>query len=235
MTAQRKVLGLLPAGLSSRLPAPRSLPFNGQERRIAIVREIAETFPIDRVVETGTFRGATTGLLAGMFGKPVATVEADPRFHAYASRRIGNHPKVETRLGDSRAFLRELAGRKEWTEWPTFFYLDAHWEHDLPLADELRIIARSWERAVVMIDDFEVPGDPGYGFDDYGPVGALTEDLLPLEVADWQLLYPVARSSEETGRRRGCCVLISPKMPRPRARDSEPGLGSVVVGVGARV
>jgi hypothetical protein len=215
MQVQRRMLAPLPVALTSRLPAPRSQPFNGQAGRIAIVRQIAETYPIQRVVETGTFRGATTGLLRGIFGGPVASVEADPRFFAYCERRVGRVPGVELTLGDSRSFLRDLAGREDWTTWPTFFYLDAHWEKDLPLADELRIIAATWERAVVMIDDFEVPDDPGYGFDDYGPAGALTEEILPEEVADWSLYYPTTPSIEETGRRRGCCVLATPALTGP--------------------
>lgn len=213
MRVQRKALGALPIGLSSRLPAPRSAPFNGQQKRIEIVREIAETFPIQRVIETGTFRGATTGLLRGIFGKPVATVEADPRFFAYCERRVGQVPGVEVHHGDSRAFLRDLATRKDWSTWPTFFYLDAHWEKDLPLADELRIIAATWADAVVMIDDFQVPDDPGYKHDDYGPtIGALTAAILPPEVANWRLTYPTAPSGNETGARSGCCVLLSPTL-----------------------
>lgn len=212
MRVQRRVLGALPVKVSSAIDLPliRSRPFNGQERRIEIVREIAETFGIQRVVETGTFRGSSTGLMLGMFGKPVASVEADPRFHAYAQRQIGHLDKVDLTLGDSRSFLRDLAARQDWTTWPTFFYLDAHWEHDLPLADELEIIAAAWPRAVVMVDDFEVPDDPGYGFDDYGGERALTAAYLPHAVADWGLFYPAAASSEETGSRRGCCVLVSP-------------------------
>jgi hypothetical protein len=216
MRVQRRTLAPLPVALTSRLPAPPSLPFNGQSGRIAIVRQIAETFAFQRVIETGTFRGATTGLLRGIFGGPVASVEADPRFFAYCERSVGRVPGVELSLGDSRSFLRGLADREDWTTWPTFFYLDAHWEKDLPLADELRIIAASWLRAVVMIDDFAVPGDPGYGFDDYGPeVGALTADLLPAELADWSLYYPTFSSDAESGRRRGCCVLVSPALAGP--------------------
>jgi hypothetical protein len=212
MQVQRKALGALPLSVATRVdrPARKPRPFNGQAERIAIVREIAEKVRIERVIETGSFRGGTTALLAGLFGKPVATVEADPRFHAYVERTVGQLRNVEAVHGDSRSFLRDLADREDWNTWPVFIYLDAHWEHDLPLADELRIIAATWDRAVVMVDDFEVPGDPGYGFDDYGPVGALTAEYLPPEVADWALMYPAARSSEETGARRGCCVLLSP-------------------------
>ena len=56
-----------------------------------------------------------------------------------------------------------------------FIYLDAHWEEDLPLAEELAVIARATTRCIVMIDDFQVPGD-GYAYDNYGPGKALVED-----------------------------------------------------------
>lgn len=188
---------------------------NGQQRRIEIVVEIARELAIQRVIETGTFRGATTALLRGIFGKTVATVEADPRFHAYSARRLGHLPKFETHFGDSRTFLRELAATPGWDpEHQTFIYLDAHWEKDLPLTEELELIAQHWPNSVVMIDDFEVPGDPGYGFDDYGPAGALTTALFPEAVKGWRLYYPAASSAEETGRKRGCCVLVSPAVPK---------------------
>lgn len=59
-----------------------------------------------------------------------------------------------------------------------FAYLDAHWGEDLPLAEKLEIVF-SWDSdAIVMIDDFQVPDDPGYAYDDYGPGKALTPDLV---------------------------------------------------------
>ncbi len=93
-----------------------------------------------------------------------------------------------------RAFLRLaaeiLAPPLTWV----FIYLDAHWEDDLPLAEELRIIAGAWRSAVVMIDDFQVSDDDGYGFDDFGPGKALTQSYLPKEdLAGWELYYPRAR------------------------------------------
>lgn len=45
----------------------------------------------------------------------------------------------------------------------TFFHLDAHWDDDLPLRNEVQVIVESWK-----IDDFQVPDDLGNGFDDYG-------------------------------------------------------------------
>ena len=63
-----------------------------------------------------------------------------------------------------------------------FVYLDAHWAEELPLAEELCIVASAWTRCVVMVDDFQVPGDSGYAYDDYGPGLALTEDYLPASI-----------------------------------------------------
>jgi hypothetical protein len=180
---------------------------NGQVARRLITRAIARSVEFDRVIETGTYRGATTAFLAETFGVPISSVEAVPRYREYAGHRLADEPLVTLDQGDSREFLRKQAGVSGGT---VFFYLDAHWEGDLPLAEELDIVAAAWRRAVVMIDDFKVPGDPGYGYDDYGPGKALTEDYLPKSVAGWSRYYPTTLSDGETGARRGCVVLTTP-------------------------
>ena len=59
-----------------------------------------------------------------------------------------------------------------------------------------------------MIDDFQVVGDPGYGFDDYGETGRLTLDYLaPLAGHGFSIFYPSIPSSEESGMKRGSVVL----------------------------
>jgi hypothetical protein len=63
-----------------------------------------------------------------------------------------------------------------------------------------------------MIDDFAVPGDPGYTYDDYGPGKALVEEYLP-DMPGWSLRYPSAASCEEpVANPRGCAVLLSPSL-----------------------
>jgi predicted O-methyltransferase YrrM len=183
-------------------------PLNGQEHRRAIVRALAKAIPFDRVLETGTYRGTSTEFFAAVFGTPVDTVEGNPRYFHYTARRLSAQPKVTVHLGDSRGFLRQLSGTGGET---VFIYLDAHWEEDLPLREELEIIMATWPRAVVMVDDFQVPGDPGYTYDDYGPGKALVEDYLP-PMPGWALLYPSIGSAQETGARRGSCVLVSPAL-----------------------
>jgi len=215
--AYNRLSGLLPAraagALDTALDSFRtwSGPFNGQNARQQIIRDLVFSLRVEQFVETGTFRGTTTEFLANLLGAPVFTVESQPRYFSVAKQRLAQYPSVTVELGDSRSFLRGLASKKELRGRRTLFYLDAHWERDLPLRDELAIIVEAWRNAVVVIDDFEVPDDPGYAFDDYGPGRRISVDYLP-ELPGWALLFPSARSGEETGGRRGCAVLASPSM-----------------------
>jgi len=183
-------------------------PLNGQSHRQQLIRDLARAIDFDEVVETGAYRGTSTEFFAHVFGKPVLTVEANPRFYDYAAWRLANYPSVTLERGDSRAFLRRLAGRGG-NDRTTLFYLDAHWEEDLPLREEIDIVAGHWVHAVIVIDDFEVPGDSGYGYDDYGPGRRLSAEYLP-DLPGWTVAYPSIASSDETGARRGCVILASP-------------------------
>jgi len=87
---------------------------------------------------------------------------------------------------------------------------DAHGGSSLPLAQELDVIFAQCPPAIVMIDDFEVPGDEAYGYDDYGPGNALTPDYIADAMQAYALaaFYPAAPAVEETGARRGCVILV---------------------------
>ena len=114
--------------------------------------------------------------------------------------------------GDSRQALRKLfdGPLRSLRVSTIFFYLDAHWNADLPLAEELEIIFSRCPAAIVAIDDFKVPFDAGYGYDDYGPDKALTADYVTQTMHQHGLcaFYPSTPAIEETGARRGCVVLV---------------------------
>lgn len=185
-------------------------PMNGQRERRLMVRELFEAVPVDVIVETGTYRGTTTEFLALVGGVPVRSVESNPRYARYSQLRLAGFPDVEVEQGDSRSFLKRL-GQEIPSEETVFFYLDAHWYEDLPLRDEVQIIAATWSSAIVLVDDFQVADDPGYGYDDYGPGKSLDESLLPwTDLKGWVVRYPTAQSVRETGARRGSVVLLSP-------------------------
>ena len=60
-----------------------------------------------------------------------------------------------------------------------------------------------------MVDDFHVPFDSGYGYDDYGAGRSLTADYIEPIVAahGLRVFYPSTPSAHETGARRGCVIL----------------------------
>jgi hypothetical protein len=114
-------------------------------------------------------------------------------------------------LGDSRAFLSQLCRDPLVSKRDVFFYLDAHWSDELPLHGELETITRCWQRSVIMIDDFEVHGDSGYRYDDYGPGKRLDLEYLHI-LSSFNLVayFPSLPSDRESGLRRGCVVLADP-------------------------
>jgi len=178
-------------------------PMNGQERRRETLACCVDALGIGVAVETGTHRGTTTAWLAGL-GLETHSAESHWRFHAYARARFRREPRVHLFRGDSRVMLRGLAATADLGA-PTLFYLDAHWAADLPLADEVATVVAHWRAPLVVIDDFEVPDDPGYGFDRYGDT-VLGFDLLP-PLPGFDAYLPAAPASTETGARRGWVVL----------------------------
>ena len=159
-------------------------------------------------METGSFRGSTTLFLAqNGNAASVYSCESDGRTFHFAKCRLGGVPKAFLFHADSPKFLRDLKiGRRA----RVFFYLDAHWGEDLPLQRELALILEQFETFVIMIDDFEVPGDPGYGFDDYGAGKRLSLRDFPLDRDRRVTCYlPSVPSSQETGLKRGAIVAAS--------------------------
>lgn len=189
-------------------------PMNGQHGRRELVRRIATGIRFRYVIETGTHRGATTGFLADVTGAPVHTVDTDPVSGGYAARVFAGRTDVTVSVDDCRRFLERVAGEQVRTD-PVLFYLDAHWDaQDLPLWEEIRFVFANWDHPVVVVDDFAVPGDPGYGFDAYGVGRSLClDDLLPHLPEAVEAWFPTLPSGSESGSRRGCVVLVRSTPP----------------------
>jgi hypothetical protein len=182
--------------------------FNGQCFRQLIVTELLSRCEFSAIVETGTFRGTTTLFFVKNTFLPVFTVEFDATSFAFARHRLRKHSRVVIQRDDSRSFLKHLPIAADAS---VFFYLDAHWNADLPLEEEVNYIAAAYEKFVLMIDDFEVPGDPGYAFDDYGRGKQLSLRDFPFHKnARLECYFPRCPSQLESGAKRGCVVLASP-------------------------
>ena len=189
-------------------------PFNGQQHRLSIFRELQAAYSFKSMIETGAATGNTTAFLADELGATVRTAELDPWRYGFCLARFLFKPNVRVRFADSRRFLRSVAPQPGSVP---FFYLDAHWGPDLPLHDELAYILSRWGNAVVMVDDFEVIGDPNYGFDDYGPGKRLSFEYISTLVDKFKpsVFFPAASANTETGACRGCIVLLGPALSCP--------------------
>jgi predicted O-methyltransferase YrrM len=206
-----RLRGRLGASLSAR----ESMGFNDQDRRAEMMLELVHALKPELVIETGTYQGATTEWFADNTDAEIVTVESSEWFFSYAQYRLSQIPRIEVLFSDSVKALKKLSSDPRRTSARTLFYLDAHWNDYLPLADEVALMVDNWPDFVAVIDDFEVDDDPGYTFDDYGPGKRLDKSLIPSRLHDSLVaFYPSAASGFETSHKRGAIVL-APKDKRP--------------------
>jgi len=195
--------------------------FNGQAIRRGLVTDIIARMKPATIVETGTYLGSTTGYLA-RFDVPVHSSEISAPLLFAARQRLSQFRNVTLRLGDSRRMLAQLIADGVNAS-STFFYLDAHWLDDLPLLDEMRLIDGNWASYIALVDDFQVPGDSGYAYDDYGANKVLRYAYLEpcLRGQSIEVYFPNAPSHQETGGRRGCVILAKGSANTRVLRESE--------------
>ena len=183
--------------------------FNGQKHRKKIFKDLIEACNFNMIIETGAYLGNTTGYMVQTSGLPVHTCELNPLFNSITRSRLKNFKNITLQNEDSRLFLRNLSiAEKGGTR--VFIYLDAHWEHDLPLAEEIEIICNTWTDFVIMVDDFQVPGDAGYGYDNYGKGKELSLQTFSEAFSKHNLLlyFPSLPSEQENGYKRGSVILV---------------------------
>jgi hypothetical protein len=131
-------------------------------------------------VETGTFRGETTALLAGV-ARRVVSLEPEPTLHAAALRRFARTPNVEIVNATSEQAFGTLLPT---LEGPLCFWLDGHFSggptfkgpSDTPVLHELAVIAGQlprWPQALVLVDDLRLFTGQVHNYGEYPPLGVL--------------------------------------------------------------
>ncbi|WP_027584634.1 hypothetical protein [Bradyrhizobium sp. Ai1a-2] len=184
-------------------------PLNGQVGRQAIFVDLVGRIRPVSILETGTFRGITTQWFAEHFKGPIHTCEKERMFALEATARLSKFHHINLYVADSRQFLETTLNQHNEHD-SLFIYLDAHWEEDLPLGEELRLIFAKHPKSIIAIDDFQVPTDFGYGWDNYGPGKSLDLDYLKGVIPDTtQIFFPTLPSGDETGAVRGLCILAT--------------------------
>ncbi|MCS6813712.1 MAG: hypothetical protein NZ772_09120, partial [Cyanobacteria bacterium] len=122
--------------------------FNGQLGRKQLFQSIVTTCGIEAIVETGTWIGNTTGYMAETTQLPVYSSEVNPRFYRIAQQRLAAFANIHLAQLDSRQFLHQVSTLNLVNQC-VFFYLDSHWYNDLPLREEIVLIASRWQRFVI--------------------------------------------------------------------------------------
>jgi hypothetical protein len=185
-----------------------------------------------QAVETGSNVGSSLCFLAGKFpGMPCSACEPDAEAWAVARRHAAELKSVTLVNEKSPEFLYALektiaAGR-------TLFWLDAHgYGFKWPLKEEIGFITRTCPGASVFIDDFKVPGQPQFLFDEYdGQVCGFDEKEGSFKPGlACHLVYPAYTEKTSTFHPLKGCFLIEfgfdgpPVLPPPldgKARVTE--------------
>lgn len=118
--------------------------------------DLRDRLGLKRAVETGTFRGATTRGLAGLF-ESVATIEIDEDLHRRAELSLADLPNVRALQGHSVARLSELTDPEQ----PTLYFLDGHWsgtstggeDDQCPVLNEIEAMGPGHPDDCIVIDD----------------------------------------------------------------------------------
>ncbi len=161
------------------------------------VAEYQRRFSFATAIETGTWKGHTTVALARLF-PAVYTIEVNAERHAATLPRFEAFANVTALCGSSPRVLVDLVSR---VEYPLFAFLDAHWQNDWPLRDELKILLSVRRPKLILIHDFKVPGRT-FGYDRYGEHECSLEyiaDLLPHDECRYSFNSHVAPQSEARG------------------------------------
>jgi hypothetical protein len=202
-----------------------SRPFNGQVSRHKQIQQISNVVKPDVAVETGTFLGTSTPYLATMVSGNTYTIEFVAKYAKKARMRF------ESEFQNLRITLIEGNSVKEIqrllrTIPPTstiLAYLDAHWEKELPTAQELNELLQWGDNWVAVIDDFKIPGDDSYGFDQYGDL-VVDQSLIPQGV---RLMVPNQSAKSESGARKGTGYVFGPAYKNENLTEDFPDLREV--------
>ena len=185
--------------------------FNKQVGKKVIFLDCLKFFKPDTIVETGTHIGETTAYMAKESNLPIHTSEIDERYYSYAKLRCQNFDNINIYNNSSDVMLEGLCSQLR--DKRVFYYLDAHFFDDLPLKREIEIIHKISNSYFIMIDDFQVIDDTGYGYDNYGKNGVLNFSYIKdlVKKYDLQIFFPVMKSEDETGYKRGSIIITSLK------------------------
>lgn len=142
--------------------------FHGDEHLIKVTDSLITG--CDYFIETGTDVGTTLSHVAKKFPN-VKCISCEPHKISFdeASKNTSMHENATIYNEDATTFLNNLENiDKDIYSKRCVFWLDAHgYGFDWPLRYEIENITKNFEKAIIFIDDFKVPGMDMFGYDEY--------------------------------------------------------------------
>jgi hypothetical protein len=183
---------------------------NGQKYRKQIITEILANNKFDVIVETGTEYGLTTKFFS-QFSDKIISIEKSIPIYTIAKKNLANQKNIKLVHNDSKDLDKILVknGINLNTQNKIFFYLDAHSDDDYPLVDEIKYIFQNYKSFILLIDDFQVPNDNGYGYDSYLGKKLNINFIKKLFTNKEHIFFPNIPSIKETGRLRGYVIITN--------------------------
>ncbi|WP_424100578.1 hypothetical protein [Moorena producens] len=169
------------------------------------IKKLVHKLEIKTIIETGTFLGGTTKKLAQIADK-VYTIEIDTENIPEATEFLKDSTNVTVMEGSSPELLRDLLKLDNGN---VLFFLDAHSHIYTPLLDELKAIAETGIKPVIVIHDWKVPNRPDLGYDSYNGQDYTFEWIKPSIEAIYGNDYIYYYNDKAEGGKRGVIYIHS--------------------------
>ena len=142
------------------------LGFNRECIRAFIISKLYSSYNCSAFVETGTFYGHTSAYVRKTFKTSVYTSEINTTHYFVSKLNLIWFAGIISTLSNSSEFVANICNKGTLGDNP-MFYLDAHFYEHMPLPDELLNIGNLCEKAIIVIDDFLIPSQPEFLYDEY--------------------------------------------------------------------
>jgi hypothetical protein len=186
-----------------------SVPFSGDKYLAETFLTLRDLFNIKTVIETGTYKGATTLWLNEHF-EDVHTTEIDERLYPEL-RKTFKGTNIKLWCAGSEEALPEILAYI--SDKQPLIFIDAHWYKN-PVLAELKAIAEAGIKPIIAIHDFKVPNYSEFGYDTY-PQQGITYEWQWIEKHIESIYgkggYEYFYNEKAEGDKRGC-VFIYPKI-----------------------
>jgi predicted O-methyltransferase YrrM len=188
-------------------------PMNGQRNRLRVSYYLASILKPTHAIETGTYLGTTTQYLSSMVSEKTFSIEINKKSLEISKKRLKNEivsGSIELILGNSKIEMEKVLKTLDPNKHRILVYLDAHWLDYVPLKAEIQSLLDWNGLFIAIIDDFMIPTDVGYGFDQYKN-DRIDISQIPIseKISIW---IPSESAFSESGARRGTAYLIHNKL-----------------------